>query len=226
MQVFIVLSIILLLFIIISCIKVNYYEGLENKNDKKDNTGYADSLNQIDQCPNPIEADCLMGPVGPAGPSGGTFLQNGVLRNVDKISMVADRFYGNDLTTGAYLSPQNYSTHQMWTLQSDNTLQNKYDGGCLTSDAVDNIYISLPKDCDKSNKWTYSSDGQLYTNKNNIKKCLSYSNVGVVNNIINTGVVNENVIKNKKLNNYDNLLKLNLVECDKLIPSNQKWAFF
>ncbi len=91
--------------------------------------------------------DLLRGPVGPAGPigmSGGTFIDKGYLVNKSSSYTSTNKFYanpdnvlvrtsGNDPKTSlAFLdkfSP--FSTYQKWTLNSSNQLMNQYDDSCV-----------------------------------------------------------------------------------------------
>jgi hypothetical protein len=92
--------------------------------------------------------DLLKGPVGPAGPigmSGGTFIERGFLVNKSGSYSSTNKFYanpdsvlvrtsGNDPKTSlAFLdkfSP--FSSYQRWSLNSSNQLMNDYDQSCVS----------------------------------------------------------------------------------------------
>ncbi len=110
--------------------------------------------------------DLLKGPVGPAGPigmSGGTFIERGFLVNKSGSYSSTNKFYanpdtvlvrtsGNDPKTSlAFLdkfSP--FSSYQKWSLNSSNQLVNDYDGSCIgfnpNSGDKEKIYMTACND--------------------------------------------------------------------------------
>lgn len=114
------------------------------------------------------------GLTGPQGPPGGMIQYRGVLRNLEYTDLVSDRFFNN---AAPYLTKQNYATSQLWTLNSQNFLQNQY-RGCMSANPVTG-QISMDT-CDPStnpenNKnWSYTAEGQVRLMNTN--KCLSVMN--------------------------------------------------
>ena len=133
------------------------------------------SISQIPQCrQGPAGAQGPAGLMGPQGAPGGTYQYRGVLRNLEYTDLVSDRFFNN---AAPYLTKQNYATSQLWTLDSQNYLQNQYKG-CMSANPVTG-QISMDT-CDAStnpenNKnWSYTAEGQLRLMNTN--KCLSVMN--------------------------------------------------
>lgn len=168
------------------------------------------------------------GPQGPQGPSGGIFTDKGPLRNLAQPSMVADRMDGFGAMSRPYLANQNYQPQQTWTLTADThgmggLLENKY-GGCMAVDGKNNgVYMMAPSGCKQNGtKWLFNSQGNLVL-VNDPKKCLGFTNMGMIKNLISSGKVN---LQNKSnVNQFNNLLELSLSTCD---PNalNQKWSFY
>lgn len=197
-------------------------KSTSNKSNKINNQ--IEQLQKIDtSCPGPIELPCREGPLGPQGPSGGIFTDKGPLRNLGQIDMVVDRSDDSGSAITAFLSQQNYKPQQTWTLNSSKdglggVLENQY-GGCLTVDEANSVQVKL--DCKNATKWLFTAQGNLkpITDKT---KCLSFTNAGMAKNVEKSGLIN---LKNKNVNLYSNLLKLNLAKCDNQAKVEQQWAF-
>ncbi len=155
---------------------------------------------------------------GPQGPAGGVFTQRGVLRNLQYTDLVSERFFNN---TSPYLTKQNYSTSQLWTLNSKNFLQNQYKG-CLTANpTTGTITMDTCEGGNEQNKnWAYSAEGLIRLM--NTSKCLSVSpqNVPVGTNGIQNGGEMK-VLTDKTLPQFT------LVNCERTnnIPASQRWSF-
>ena len=201
-------------------------ESMDNQNTNYQNLAQqiTDLQNKVGQ-PGPTGAQ---GPEGQQGQPGGTFLYQGVLRNLGDTTKVADRFYGSGNTTGLYLNTPSYSSSQYFTLTSDGLLQNQY-GNCVEADpsvpqpnsptAALNTYINT---CDKTasgQKWIYDKNGRL-TLSNAPAKCL-------------TTYVSQSsapIIANQKASSQSiplNITAIGLAPCDSQnYPTNQQWAFY
>ena len=189
----------------------NLNERLANKNTQLAQTN--------DSCPGPIELPCREGPMGPAGPSGGLYLERGPLRNLGQTDMVADRMFNSGVESYAYLNSQNYKPQQNWILYSSlgnitnpsngkdivNKLENQY-GGCLKINTSDesSVYMTTPIGCKNATEWTFTAQGTLIP-KNNSKRCLTYTPMGTKNG--------------------RKLLQLKMTDCDDKIPVEQQWSF-
>lgn len=156
---------------------------------------------------------------GNSGPAGGTFLNKGYLRNLEKTSLVADRMYGNGTNSISFLNTPNYSTHQNWTYLTTGELQNKF-GGCLEGNPDTNdVYMST---CNKGKNqtWNYDNIGKIRL-KNDPNKCLSIKfkdNISTSPKIINT--------KSSDAVHQKDIYKLELTKCDdNLNPQSELWSF-
>lgn len=229
MDKYIIISLLLAIIAIIMSVYLIFSGNIADKNlsdqSEKINT-QIEQLQKIDSsCPGPIELPCKEGPPGPQGKSGGIFSDKGPLRNLGQTNMVVDRFDDSGIYANAYLSERNYKPQQTWTLHSSsgdfgNRLENQY-GGCLTIDKNNEIYMTNAGGCKDATKWIFTTQGTIKP-MNDKNKCLSYTNAGIFKNVEKTGLIN---LKGKNVNPYSNLLKLNLVDCDKKIPVEQQWAF-
>jgi hypothetical protein len=173
-------------------------------------------------CPPPKTVVGAVGPVGPPGKSGGIFQKQGPLRNLANPTVVMDRLAGLGPASVPYLSDMNYSTHQTWTLDSNNdNLKNEY-GGCLYADNANNlVYIS---DCNTSSpqglQWFYDNFGRLKL-KSNMNKCLTPKYQGTVSDVENKQNLNFN---NSSLNKNGKFMQIKLDDCNQ--TNEQKWAFY
>ncbi len=214
----IILIIILIFLFYILKINYNYKETFESE--KKQPIEYT--------CPGPIELPCRQGPPGEQGPSGGTYLRNGPLRNLGQTDMVVDRMFNSGPASVGYLSNQNYKPQQTWMLHASsgkmaNKLENQY-GGCLTMDNQNTVYMDK---CTDATEWIFTAQGNLKPKSDTSEnvgesKCLSFSNEGAIKNVAKTGLINT---MGKNINPYTNLLQLKMAPCDTK-ADNQQWAFY
>jgi hypothetical protein len=187
---------------------------------KKSNDKLTQSLKSIPECrQGPQGTQGPSGPAGPQGTAGGTFLYRGILRNLQHTDLVTDRFFNN---AAPYLTKQNYGTSQLWTMTSDNQLQNQY-AGCLTGNTVtgqvtmDTCGLQVK---DQTQNWMYTAEGQVRLMNTN--QCLSVNqqNVAAGSSTIVDGGTAQKVTVN-------NLPVLSLSECENgnSIPANLRWSF-
>ena len=102
------------------------------------------------------------GPEGPIGKSGGEFLAQGLLRNLESNgSMVVDRLHGSGTASVAFLNKPSYQPNQIWSYLGNHQIRNQY-GDCLEGDAnTGDVYIS---GCDSNalkQKWKHNNYGQM-----------------------------------------------------------------
>jgi hypothetical protein len=221
----IVLSIIAIIFGLYVIINTSITDkDLTNQNNKINNQ--IEQLQKISStCPGPIELPCKEGPPGIQGKSGGIFTDKGPLRNLGQPNVVADRFDDSGIYANAYLTDRTYKPQQTWTLHSSegnyaNRIENQY-GGCLTIGENGEIYMTNPAGCQNATQWIFTTQGTIKPLKEK-DKCLSYTNAGIFKNVEKSGLIN---LKGKNVNPYNNLLKLNVVDCDTKIPLAQQWSF-
>ncbi len=226
---FIVISIsVVIYFIIRAKNTVQTNEALTNQN-----TSYEALAQQITELQNKSGQPGVQGPVGEPGqqgPPGGTFQNQGVLRNLSATSQVLDRFFGSGKTTGVYLNTPSYASNQYWTLTADGLIQNQY-GSCLAGDST----IPLPSTptsalntfmgtCDKSStqqKWIFDKNGRLYLS-NAPDKCLSTFSGSAAN--YTPAIDNQ---QPSKKTNPTSIVGVGLQQCDNTnYPLTQQWAFY
>lgn len=160
------------------------------------------------------------GAKGDTGASGGIFEEKGILRNLSKPDLVTDRMYGNGKLSVAYLADKNYTTHQNWTLMSNNSITNKY-GGCLEGDTSSkDIYMSQ---CNRNSNqlWQYDNQGKIRL-KSNPTQCLGVKYEG---ELMGTPKIENG--KAGKDRNHSNIYRLKMVKCDdRTNPESQSWSFY
>lgn len=114
-------------------------EAFTDKNEQP-SKDYLTALSQLTDTTQPTTVQGPPGPPGPIGPPGAEYTAKGRLLN-RQYKLAADRFFGTGPNVAAYLAKDNLSSHQTWTLQSDNQLANQF-GGCLTySSGTNGVYI-------------------------------------------------------------------------------------
>lgn len=133
----------------------------------------------------------IQGPVGPSGPSGpsgapgGTYLNQGVLRNLAHPNLYLDRT-APDANNGnqsiSLLYDGKLSTNQHWTLQSNGQLRNQAGRDCLTiteTPADGRPGQIRMKTCQTENakqKWSWDQYGRI-TSQENPGLCLNITPV-------------------------------------------------
>ena len=110
-----------------------------------------------------------MGPVGPSGQNGGTFIFKGPLRSIKQPTLVVDR-----KTNKLFMSNQTYSPQQTWIMSNDNKIMNlSNQNDCFNINDSGNLEIA---NCINSEKWNYIGlTGQVQATKpiGGKNKCLT-----------------------------------------------------
>lgn len=148
-----------------------------NKSDKSNKKDYLVALSQFTDANQTTAVQGPPGPPGPAGPPGAAYTAKGRLIN-RQYKLPTDRFFGTGPNVAAYLTNENLSSHQTWTLQSDNQLANQF-GGCLTySTGTDGVYMGACAPTGTppaaSNQWVQDTYGRLVSQANP-NACLTVS---------------------------------------------------
>ena len=158
------------------------------------------------------------GPAGKRGQTGGNFIKSGFLSNVSDPTFVLDRTFGLGENTKGFLNKKNYLSNQIWSLKSNNTLENQY-GGCLSGSKTDDVFID--KCANKKNmQWFYNNTGQIvYVDNNNL--CLSLNNSDIVANIYKINGKDGQWVDKSNLKNHKTIF---LEKCDKT-NLDQRWFF-
>ena len=197
-------------------------EELIVNNLKEQNTQIRNLLSDVvpkvnDLINNTVAQTGPQGQPGPPGPPGGTYIATGNLVNEGNPDYVVDRYYGeNSSANAAFLNKDKsiFKPNQRWTLNDDNTLNNKY-GGCLFSPDGKNVQIN--HQCtDSSGKWHWDNNGRLVWNGGK-HKCLSVGSVG------STGAME--IVKGKGQMLKNKFPQLKVENCDSSFPGNQIWTF-
>ena len=163
------------------------------------------------------------GKQGPRGEAGGLFIDNGPLRNVEYNNMVLDRLSGTSTQAHAYLSQQDNSQNQTWTLTSDGKLESRFGvNQCLTGNEITgNVHMTSCNN-PQNMKWHHNQFGQLeLDNDAKEKLCLSVKKVAVLDGTP--------MIKNHKGNGpltQKNVVQATLDTCDPNYPPSQQWSFY
>lgn len=213
-------NVILLVLIIITLLQsYKYLEHFDGQSDSKGDN-QSDNNTLTNKPVGIIGPQGPIGPEGPQGPAGGIFTQQGPLRSVAKPNLVVDRMFGNTPQSAAYLTENNYKTHQFWTMLSDGSIQNKY-GGCLFGDTnTNNVFMKTCKSGDSTLNWVYDSHGRLFV-KNDPNKCLT---VGHSDKLRGTSKITNN--RKDQANTQHDVDKLELTTCDKKFPEKQLWTWY
>jgi hypothetical protein len=195
------------------------HNSLKNTEKQQNNIAQTNqSLQNIPKCRQGASgAQGPPGPQGMQGPPGGTFQYRGILRNLKYTDLVSDRFFNN---SAPYLTKQNYSTSQLWTLNSQNFLQNQYKGCLMADSTTGTITMDTCDGSPASKNWTYSPEGLLRLNNTN--KCLSISAQNLPNGtkVIQNGGQPANPAT-------ANMPLFTLIDCETSnnIPEEQRWSF-
>jgi len=201
-----------------------------NKNYNADNV--ADYIKTIMQnvISSGLKAEGPVGPPGERGPrgkqgkTGGLFHWAGFLRNVKNdsnkngIPFVVDRTANTGKNTKCFLNTRNNMSNQIWTLNSDDTLENQY-GGCMTATDSGDVYIGACKPDKRKFQWEFNNSGQLLYKKNN-KKCLSLSKI----NQNDSYTMNGNGGQWGKESSLKGKYGLHVDDCD-MTRVDQRWFF-
>lgn len=222
-RILIIIGVIILVVVILGFIYYMFTSTLKNRIEQINQVNEnLQKQTTLDKCPGPIQLTGKQGPPGEPGRPGGIFQKQGPLRNLGNPKMVADRLAGLGPSSVPYLADMNYSTHQTWTLGSENSkLKNEY-GGCLYGDKESGLTYMM--NCDTGNlagmQWQYDNLGRLKL-KDDANKCLTPIYEGIVKDVENEQNLNFN---GSKINKYSKFLQLKLNKCDQ--SNNQKWAFY